>query len=84
MCTIFQKLGTIEILTRAQYVCSLWRTISKDPLLWCTIDMANSDYMDFQLRVMCRRAIRYSCGNLRRINIENFGTDHLLRHITDS
>ncbi|BAT87323.1 F-box protein [Vigna angularis] len=84
LCTIFQKLGAIETLTRAQHVCSVWRTISKDPLLWCTIDMSNSGDMDLQLGIICSRAIDYSCGHLLRINIEHFGTDDLLRHITDS
>ncbi|CAJ1962136.1 unnamed protein product [Sphenostylis stenocarpa] len=84
LCTIFQKLGAIETLKRAQHVCSVWRSISKDPLLWRTIDMSNSGDMDFQLGIMCRRAIDYSCGHLLHINIENFGTDDLLRHITDS
>ncbi|KAK7331403.1 hypothetical protein VNO77_25627 [Canavalia gladiata] len=86
MCTIFQKLGAIEILTIAQRVCSVWRSISKDPLLWCTIDMRNlgdPDY-EFDLGVMCRRAIDYSSGHLLDINIEYFGTDDLLHYITDS
>ncbi|XP_022642671.1 F-box protein SKIP19 isoform X2 [Vigna radiata var. radiata] len=84
LCTIFQKLGAIETLMRAQHGSSVWRTISKDPLLWCTIDMSNSGDMDLQLGIICRRAIDYSCGHLLRINIEHFGTDDLLRHITDS
>ncbi|RDX96656.1 F-box protein SKIP19, partial [Mucuna pruriens] len=84
VCTIFLKLGATEILTRAERVCSVWRSISKDPLLWRTIDMRYSGNTDFQLGIMCRRAIDYSSGHLLHINIENFGTDDLLHYITDS
>ncbi|KAK7412557.1 hypothetical protein VNO78_04021 [Psophocarpus tetragonolobus] len=82
--TIFQKLGAIEILRRAQRVCSVWRAISKDPLLWRTIDMRNSGDVDFHLGLMCRRAIDYSSGHLLHINIDYFATDDLLHYITDS
>ncbi|TKY71945.1 putative F-box/LRR-repeat protein 23 [Spatholobus suberectus] len=84
VCTIFQKLGAIETLTRAQRVCSVWRSISKDPLLWRSVDMRNSGNMDLQLGVLCRRAIDYSSGHLLHVNIEHFGTDDLLHYITDS
>ncbi|XP_027338565.1 F-box protein SKIP19-like [Abrus precatorius] len=84
LCTIFQKLGAIEILTCAQRVCSVWRHISKDPLLWRTIDMCNLGDMDYDLGIMCRRAIDYSSGHLLDINIEYFATDDLLHYMTDS
>ncbi|KAK7303083.1 hypothetical protein RJT34_13982 [Clitoria ternatea] len=86
VCTIFQKLGAVEILMNAQRVCSLWRNISKDPHLWRTIDMRNfgDNEMNFALAIMCRRAIDYSSGLLLDINIEYFGDDDLLHYITDS
>ncbi|TKY71946.1 F-box protein SKIP19 [Spatholobus suberectus] len=84
VCAIFQKLGAVETLTRAHRVCSLWRAISKDPLVWRSIDMRNSGDMDFQLGILCRRAVDYSSGHLLHINIEHFGTDDLLHYITDS
>lgn len=85
--TIFQKLGAIEILTNAQSVCSVWRNISKDPFLWRTIDMHNlGDLgdMEYDLEILCRRAIGYSSGNLVDINIEYFGNDDLLYFIANS
>ncbi|KAI3941641.1 hypothetical protein MKX01_018231 [Papaver californicum] len=39
---IFLKLGAINILFRAQSVCSMWRKVSKEPLLFRSIDMRNS------------------------------------------
>ncbi|XP_061370033.1 F-box protein SKIP19-like isoform X2 [Gastrolobium bilobum] len=85
--TIFMKLGAMEILINVQRVCSVWRNISKDPLLWRTIDMHNSgdlNDIDYDLGIMCRRAIDYSSGLLLDINIEYFGTDDLLHYITHS
>lgn len=84
--TILSGLGAIEILTSAQSVCSSWRKICKDPLMWRTIDMRNvGDLhdMDYNLETMCRHAIDRSCGQLVDINIEYFGTDELLKYLTD-
>ncbi|XP_016899274.1 F-box protein SKIP19-like isoform X2 [Cucumis melo] len=82
---ILQKLGPVEILTYAQYVCSSWRKICEDPLMWRVIDMRYPcDWwdMDYDLEEMCRQAVKRSCGELIHINIEHFGTDDLLRYIT--
>ncbi|KAJ7969049.1 F-box protein [Quillaja saponaria] len=84
---ILSKLGAIEILESAQKVCSQWRSISKDPLMWRTIDMRNlGDLHDmpYNLEKMCRHAIDRSCGQLVDINVEYFGTDELLEYITNS
>ncbi|KHN47343.1 F-box protein SKIP19 [Glycine soja] len=40
--------------------------------------------LDFHLLAMCHRAIDYSSGHLLHINVEYFGTDDLLHHITHS
>ncbi|OIV89186.1 hypothetical protein TanjilG_25392 [Lupinus angustifolius] len=85
--TILLKLGAIEILNNAQRVCTQWRSISNDPIMWRTIDMSNSSYihkMEFDLGIMCRHAIDRSRGNLVDISVEEFGTDDLLNYITDS
>ncbi|MCL7051746.1 hypothetical protein MKW94_024448 [Papaver nudicaule] len=34
---IFLKVGVIDILLRAQFVCSTWRRVSKEPLLFRSI-----------------------------------------------
>lgn len=82
---ILQKLGPIDILINAQDVCSSWRKICEDPLMWRVIDMRYSgDWwdMDYDLEEMCRQAVERSCGQLIYINIERFGTDDLLHYIS--
>ncbi|KAL4349065.1 hypothetical protein HN51_030124 [Arachis hypogaea] len=84
---IFVKVGTIEVLRNVQRVCSLWRNVSRDPLIWRTIDMhALGDLTDSDdiLDAMCRRAIDHSSGQLTDITIEEFATDALLKYIVDS
>ncbi|MED6169118.1 hypothetical protein PIB30_018457 [Stylosanthes scabra] len=48
----------------------------------CNIGFNNS--VDFDLEKMCRHAIDRSCGLLEDISIEYFGSDDLLKYITDS
>jgi hypothetical protein len=83
--SILLRLGAIEILENAQNVCTLWRNICKDPSMWRYIDMRNlGDLHDmpYDLEKMCLHAIDRSSGQLVGINIEYFGTDELLTHIT--
>ncbi|GMY38025.1 F-box protein SKIP19-like [Fagus crenata] len=85
--SILLRLGAIEILENAQNVCTLWRNICKDPSMWRYIDMRNlGDLHDmpYDLEKMCLHAIDRSSGQLVGINIEYFGTDELLTHITQS
>lgn len=81
---ILQKLNTIEIVTSASPVCSLWWNICKDPLMWRTIDMIeDSDHPNHKLEKICRYAIDRSCGHLEDISIGNFATNDLLKYIAD-
>ena len=58
-----------------------------DPTMWKSIDMRNNtmDLYDlcYDLESMCRHAVDRSHGGLVDINIEYFGTDNLLKYITD-
>ncbi|PRQ24898.1 putative F-box domain, nucleotide-binding alpha-beta plait domain-containing protein [Rosa chinensis] len=81
---ILSRLGAIEILKTAQKVCMTWRKISKDPLMWCRIDLHNDGSYYSQLDKICRQAIDRSSGKLVDISIRNFGNDALLEYITDS
>ncbi|RYQ92956.1 hypothetical protein Ahy_B09g099204 [Arachis hypogaea] len=84
---IFEKLGAIEVLTTAQRVCMLWRTICKDPYTWRVINMrvvGVPKFMDYQLSSLCRRTIERSCGLLVDISIDYFATKDLLNHIANS
>ncbi|KAM1107912.1 hypothetical protein EV1_004585 [Malus domestica] len=84
---ILSPLGAIEILESVQRVCMAWRNICKNQPLMCrTIDMHNDgdlDEMPYNLEKMCRLAVDRSCGTLVYINVEHFGTDDLLKDITD-
>ncbi|PQQ07434.1 F-box protein SKIP19 [Prunus yedoensis var. nudiflora] len=86
--SILSRLGAIEILTSAQMVCVTWRNICKDPLTWRTIDMRvdldDQRHIHYDLEKMCRHAVDRSSGNLIDINVDIFGTDELLKYITDS
>ncbi|KAK4254601.1 hypothetical protein QN277_009959 [Acacia crassicarpa] len=84
---ILLKLGAVDILSSAQSVCTSWRSICKDPTMWRVIDMQNlGDLHDmpYDLEIMCRHAVDRSRGQLVDINVEYFGTDDLLKYITDS
>ncbi|XP_062096288.1 F-box protein SKIP19-like [Humulus lupulus] len=84
--SILSRLGTIETMKSGQMVCKSWFDICKDPLMWRIIDMRNRGDRDlgFDLEKMCRNVVDRSCGQLVDINIEHFGDDELLQHITAS
>lgn len=85
MNTILLKLGAIDILSYVQNVSSSWRKICKNPLLWAVIDMHNLGnllVLDYDLEIMCMHAVERSRGQLVDINIEFFGSDNLLLHIS--
>ncbi|KAI3903575.1 hypothetical protein MKW98_032229 [Papaver atlanticum] len=84
---IFLKLGAIDILFTAQSVCSMWRKVSKEPLLFRSIDMCNrSDLFDdgmYDVEKMAREAVDRSCDQLVNFTMDDFGSDELLAHIAD-
>ncbi|XVF68317.1 hypothetical protein PTKIN_Ptkin10aG0195000 [Pterospermum kingtungense] len=80
-------LGVIEIIESVQKVCTQWRDICKDPLVWRSIDMCNLGElhaMPYDLEKMCMHAIDRSCGGLVDISIEFFGTNEPLTYIAQS
>ncbi|XVF68326.1 hypothetical protein PTKIN_Ptkin10aG0195900 [Pterospermum kingtungense] len=82
--SILSRLGPVEIIESAQKVCTQWRDICKNPLMWRSIDMRNlgeSHVMPYDLDIMCMHAIDRSCGGLVDISIEFFGTDELLTYM---
>ncbi|MCL7025585.1 hypothetical protein MKW94_019079 [Papaver nudicaule] len=84
---IFLKLGAIDILFRAQSVCSAWRRVSKEPLLFRFIDMRNRwDLFDgnmYDMEKMAREAVDRSCGQLVEFSVEHFGTHELVEYVAD-
>ncbi|KAM5587451.1 putative F-box/LRR-repeat protein 23 [Rosa sericea] len=86
--SIFSRLKATEILDNCQLVCKRWLKICKvNPLVWQTIDMdhlALDENIYGNMEHMCRDLIDRSCGSLVDINVVRFGTDRLLKYITDS
>ncbi|KAL6567269.1 hypothetical protein OROGR_000937 [Orobanche gracilis] len=83
---ILHRLGTVEILENVQKVCTTWRSVCREPSIWRVIDMKLSDgglKIFGDADIMCRRAVDRSQGELIDINIKDFGTDDLLRYISD-
>ncbi|XP_061365781.1 putative F-box/LRR-repeat protein 23 [Gastrolobium bilobum] len=85
---ILLKLGVIEILFRAQFVCTKWWRICEDPGMWRIIDMRikGLDYLNYinVMTFMCRLAIDRSCGQLVDITLERFAGNDLLKYIVNS
>lgn len=81
---ILQRLDPFEILRNARSVCSLWRNICNDPLMWRTIDLTDHDILNRTFLVnFCRHVVELSSGQVEDINIEYFATDDLLKYIAD-
>ncbi|XP_059315402.1 F-box protein SKIP19-like [Lycium ferocissimum] len=96
---ILHKLGAIEILLRAQNVCTTWRRACKDPSMWRVIDCRvstsmwhvihskRSEYINFDkwhfLVEMCRHAVDRSQGELVDIRLEFYATDELLAYVVE-
>ncbi|CAH8276926.1 unnamed protein product [Arabidopsis lyrata] len=84
--SILNRLGAIDILENAQKVCTSWRRVSLDPLMWRKIDMhylGDMGSMIYDFESMCRHAVDRSQGGLVEIDIWHFGTDDLLNYIAD-
>ncbi|RZC59927.1 hypothetical protein C5167_021685 [Papaver somniferum] len=94
---IFLKVGAIDIIFSAQAVCTEWRNISKEPLLFHYIDMRLSTTTLFKKYAFSRRnkickpdlvetakiAVDRSCGQMVEFTMGDFGTDELLAYIAD-
>ncbi|XP_010907847.1 F-box protein SKIP19 [Elaeis guineensis] len=82
---IFQKIGAIEILMAAQWVCRPWRQLSHEPQLWRCIDMLyHADlFNQIDMESMAREAVDRSNGQVEEFYGEYFGSDALLRYIAD-
>ncbi|XP_058746258.1 putative F-box/LRR-repeat protein 23 [Vicia villosa] len=83
---ILLRLNTVDIITRACQVCSLWWNICKESSMWRTIHITNVSYSRYNhvdLVKICCNAVGRSCDQLEEINIKYFGTDDLLQYISD-
>ncbi|MED6159856.1 hypothetical protein PIB30_045998 [Stylosanthes scabra] len=85
---ILQKLGAFDILMRIYPVCSVWRHIYEDPLMWRTLDMRilhtrHRRLTGHTLDKLCHRAVDRSNGLLEQIFLDQFVTADLLLHIVN-
>lgn len=80
---ILMKLGAIEILETAQFVCKLWYNLCKDPSIWRVIKMQNLDEPELEEKhqSMLYNALDRSSGGLLSLDIEGFGSDQLILYI---
>ncbi|KAL6123024.1 hypothetical protein ACLB2K_075547 [Fragaria x ananassa] len=69
--SILSRLGAIEILVTAVYVCTTWRKICMDPRKWLTIDMRDDSVYG------------ESPSSTSVCSVHNFCSDDLLKYITD-
>ncbi|KAK9085892.1 hypothetical protein Sjap_026303 [Stephania japonica] len=87
MSQIFLKLDMVEILHSVQNVCTLWRIISKDPLLYRSIDLRNQwdvfDSDENDMERMSKEGVERSCGQLVEFSMEHFGTEELLHFMAN-
>ncbi|EEF35763.1 putative F-box/LRR-repeat protein 23 [Ricinus communis] len=83
---ILDKVGAFDILGSAQFVCSSWNSVCKDPSMWRSVEIHPlCDFWDlpFDLEALCRNAVDRSRGGLISISIEYFATDSLIKYIAD-
>ncbi|GAB2280826.1 hypothetical protein Dimus_015449 [Dionaea muscipula] len=84
--TILMKLGVVETLEHAQFVCKLWYKLCKDPSMWTSIELDNMLDLNTSFsnrHEMALNAVDRSCGGLVSFSTKAFATDHLLMYIAD-
>ncbi|KAL9227152.1 hypothetical protein vseg_002879 [Gypsophila vaccaria] len=81
--TILLKLGVIEVLESAQFVCKMWYNLCKDPSMWRSIRIRNVDESELVVRheKMMYNAVDRSAGGLVDVDIEGFGSDELRSYV---
>ncbi|KAL5710527.1 hypothetical protein ACHQM5_021077 [Ranunculus cassubicifolius] len=77
MFIIFSKIGVLQILMNAQNVCSLWRELAKDPLLYRSLDFFEAwKYFRFwdqsKFDYIFEEAVRRSCGQIFKLSCDDF------------
>lgn len=83
---VLVKVGAIDILMRAQFVCKRWRNLSFDPTIFKAVDMALShvDNLDLaNLEDVIKEAVNRSHGQLEALWLEERGNDDFFRYIAD-
>ncbi|KAL5703836.1 hypothetical protein ACHQM5_022339 [Ranunculus cassubicifolius] len=97
MTLIFSKLNTVRILCYAQFVCSYWYKLSKDPQLFQSVVITRTAYLHIRkcnpntrirysqgFNEFGMEAVNRSHGELKEVFIGKDCTDQLLHHIVRS
>ncbi|PWA71604.1 F-box domain, Leucine-rich repeat domain, L domain-like protein [Artemisia annua] len=82
---ILHRVGVIDILENAQKVCTTWRKICQEPVMWRVIhmDASLSSHRRIHLREICKIDVDRSQGQLVDITIIDFCNNDLLEYIAD-
>ncbi|KAJ3698588.1 hypothetical protein LUZ61_002293 [Rhynchospora tenuis] len=84
---IFEKMGPIEVLTKAIRLCRDWLEVARnEPLLWRKVDMTchGKKFGPNYLQDIACIAVNWSAGQLEEFAAEQFGSDDLLQCIANS
>ncbi|XP_074269625.1 putative F-box/LRR-repeat protein 9 [Silene latifolia] len=81
--SILMKLGSLQILESAQFVCTTWYNLCKEPSMWRTIHIHNFDKLktNVMYEKMTFNAVDRSAGGLIDLVIEGFGSDVLCSYV---
>ncbi|KAF9612819.1 hypothetical protein IFM89_004229 [Coptis chinensis] len=87
MLLIFMKLGPMEILFRAQFVCSSWQKLAQEPKLYTCLVMTRCGYFktdDYdRFTEVGKEVVARSSGELTEIYMEDLVTEELLKYIAE-
>ncbi|KAJ4792206.1 RNI-like superfamily protein [Rhynchospora pubera] len=81
---IFEKVGQINVLTKAIRVCRDWLEVARnDPILWRKVDMTyhGDQFGPNDLEDIACVAVNWSAGQLEEFSAEKFGSGALLQYI---
>lgn len=91
--SILARLGSFDLIN-ARKVCKMWERICSDPAMWQVVDIRYSDNFyslyngivsdyDSKMEEVTKEAVDLSHGQLIDFTIERFGSDDLLRYVSD-
>lgn len=83
MLLIFLKLGVVDVLVNVQNVCSYWRKLAKDPILFRSLDFQGAENFKLdQLKRLAKEAVDRSQGQLLKFSsTEHLGWEEILLYV---
>ncbi|TVU32304.1 hypothetical protein EJB05_24029, partial [Eragrostis curvula] len=82
--TVFERLGTAELLLGASVVCRSWfRLATGEPQLWRRVDLTGCFDPTIDMEAMARAAVDRAAGRLEHFAADRFATDALLEYIAE-